>query len=510
MKNSAVEFLCSSVSTFGDRVCVMDESMALTFEEFFIRAFLLHEVLRSIAGFNRPVAVYLPKSALAVISFAGILLSGNFYVPLEIKSPRQRLIGILKNIDPCWIVTSKCYEDDVRELRIHGERVIYLEECREKEPRLSLGEMIKTTRDSTSKIIDMDPCYVMHTSGSTGTPKGVVIPHRGVVDYIDWAISCLGVDQNEVIGNQAPFFFDNSTLDIYLSWATGAKLVLIPEKHFIFPAKLMNFLEQERITFVFFVPSVLVNIAKLRLLKPGRLADLKKVVFAGEVMPTKHLASWQRAFPHITYVNLYGPTEITVDCTYFIVDRVYEESENLPIGYPCNNTGILILNGSNESAAVGEYGELCVRGSSLALGYWNAPEKSNEVFVQNPLQKNYCDRIYRTGDIVYVNEYGQIIFVGRKDDQIKHMGHRIELGEIETAVRALPDIDNCCALYDEKKGEINVFCEGEGRRPLGEMMRDLSQILPTYMVPRKVHYMKALPLTPNGKVNRKALAREFV
>jgi amino acid adenylation domain-containing protein len=355
----------------------------------------------------------------------------------------------------------------------------------------------------------MDPCYVMHTSGSTGVPKGVVIPHQGVIDYIEWAIPCLKVDENDIIGNQAPLYFDNSTLDIYLSWSTGAKLNLIPEGLFAFPVKLIEYMEEKKLTFIFFVPSVLVNVSKMNLLRPDRLPALNKIIFAGEVMPTKHLAYWQENLHERVFVNLYGPTEITVDCTYFIVDRKFEPHESLPIGFPCHNSGVIILNDNDFLAENGGQGELCVRGSSLALGYWNDDEKSNKVFVQNPLQKNYFDRIYRTGDIVYQNERGEIIYVGRKDSQIKHMGNRIELGEIETAAMTIPDIDNCCALYNAVKQEITFFYEGKDEISIVEFKRSLKQFLPDYMIPRKILRKDSLPMNPNGKIDRKALKNEL-
>ena len=226
-------------------------------------------------------------------------------------------------------------------------------------------------------------------------------------------------------------------------------------------------------------------------------------------MPTKHLACWQKNLPDKMYVNLYGPTEITVDCTYFIVDRIYESTESLPVGYPCLNSGILILNEADEPAGIGEKGELCVRGSSLALGYWNNGEKSSEVFEQNPLQTHFFDRIYRTGDIVYKNEKGQIIYVGRRDSQIKHLGYRIELGEIETAALALTDVTKCCVLYNEQKKEITLFYEGNCEIPAGEFRKLLANVLPGYMNPREFHFMEMLPLNPTGKVDRRALKNDF-
>jgi len=350
----------------------------------------------------------------------------------------------------------------------------------------------------------------MYTSGSTGTPKGVVIPHRGVIDYIEWAASCLDVNRDDIIGNQAPFYFDNSTLDIYLSWSTGAQLHLIPESMFLFPVKLIEYLEKKEITFIFFVPSVLISISQMELLSPNSLPSLKKIVFAGEVMPTKHLAYWQKMLPDKIYVNLYGPTEITVDCTYFFVDRIYKPDESLPIGYPRNNAEVIILNKNNECTNIGEKGELCVKGFSLALGYWNDEKKTEALFVQNPLNKNYYDRIFRTGDIVYKNKKGQIIFVGRKDSQIKHWGYRIELGEIEHAANSLPFVNKCCVLYNNEKKEIILFYEGDKEISSVKFRKTLATLIPNYMIPQSFILLKKLPLNSNGKIDRKALENEYI
>lgn len=509
MRNTVIDFLYDTVQKYPDKTCLVDDQEILNFKQLFFRACSLAEILKQDHEINQPVLVYLPKSVSAIVSFAGILMSGNFYAPVDLKSPQKRLKAILENLSPYRVVSTRQYQQDLRSLSIQQEKVIFLEDVVSDTFGSSIEEMITNQRKTTDQIIDTDPCYVMHTSGSTGIPKGVVIPHRGVIDYIEWAIPCLRVDENHVIGNQAPLYFDNSTLDIYLGWAAGAKLHLIPEDMFVFPVKLIEYLEKHKITFIFFVPSVLINISNMNLLSPERLQALEKVIFCGEVMPTRHLAYWQENLPGRLYVNLYGPTEITDVCTYFIVDRKYEPHESLPIGFPCHNSGILILNDKDEPATAGEQGELCIRGSSLALGYWNDDEKTRRVFVQNPSRQKYFDRIYRTGDIVYQNERGEIIFMGRKDSQIKYMGHRIELGEIEIAAMTIPNVDNCCVLYNEKKKEITFFYKGKDEIPLGDFRKFLAQILPGYMIPRKIHRLETLTVNPNGKIDRKALKNEF-
>lgn len=223
-------------------------------------------------------------------------------------------------------------------------------------------------------------------------------------------------------------------------------------------------------------------------------------------MPTKHLNYWMTNLNEdIVYVNLYGPTEITVDCTYFIVDRSFKDEEVLPIGKPCRNTDILILNKENELCGIEEKGELCVRGSSLALGYWNDLEKTNTVFCQNPLNNHYPEKIYRTGDTVFVDKNQDIVFAGRKDSQIKHLGRRIELGEIEHAVFTIFSSIMACALYDQNKGEIILFYGSKEEISILEFRRELNKIISNYMIPSRFIKLNNLPLTTNGKIDRVAL-----
>jgi non-ribosomal peptide synthetase component F len=257
---------------------------------------------------------------------------------------------------------------------------------------------------------------------------------------------------------------------------------------------------------VFWVPSVLTNVANYKILDATVLPPLRKVLFAGEVMPTRTVTYWRQKYPDALFSNLYGPTEITVDCTYYIVDREFKDAEALPIGFPCRNTDVLILNGEDRLAQGEEPGELCVRGSSLALGYWNNPEQTARAFVQNPLNPHYPERIYRTGDTVYRNRRGEIMFVGRKDFQIKHLGYRIELGEIEHAVFQVEGIRNCCVVYNQGKKEIALFYESAGELDSAYVRQKLSAALPKYMLPTAFRWMERIPCTPNGKIDRAQLA----
>jgi len=491
-----------------DKVALVDGDRSFTFSELERYAKRCAALLaRRQDVTHQPVAVFLPKCAETVVADLGIAYSGNIYTNLDVKSPPQRIKNVLANLTPMLIVTSRDLAAALEALGVEGERIFFVDEALAVDVAYDSAALWQRLH----AVLDSDPLCIINTSGSTGTPKGVVLSHRGTIDFMDWAIARLGLDGSERIGSLSPFYFDIYTLELNLCLAKGATLVIVPERLAIFPAKLMEFLAAQRISFVFWVPTIMVTISKQDLLGKFDLSALTKVLFAGEVFPMKHLNRWRRAVPGATFVNLYGPIEISVDCTYFVLDRDFGDDDPLPIGFPCRNTNILLLNEANGPCAAGEHGELCVRGSSLALGYWNDQEKTAQAFVQNPLNSRYPEQIYRTGDIAYRSERGEIMFVGRKDYQIKHLGYRIELPEIEHQVLCIEGIANACVLYNRDRQEITLVYETDGRDVTPAAIRqDLAEILPKYMWPTAFHRLPELPRNSNGKIDRQGLAERLV
>lgn len=300
--------------------------------------------------------------------------------------------------------------------------------------------------------------------------------------------------------NQAPFYFDASVPDIFCTLRNGATLHIVDKSMFAFPIKLVNYIQENNINALYWVPSALITTANLKALGKNDLSCLKKIMFCGEVMPVKQLNMWMDAVPDAKYVNYYGPCEATYACSYFVVDRRFENHESLPIGKAAKNTKIMLISNQEEVIEAGKQGEIYIGGSGVGMGYYNDSERTARNFVQNPLQNEYPEIVYKTGDLAHYDGEGNIIYDGRADYQIKHMGYRIELGEIETAVSSLGEISINCCLYDEKKDKIVLFIEEQ--MELTNINEKISRFLPDYMLPGKLIRVEHMPLNQNGKIDR--------
>lgn len=500
MIRNILEYLEQTAKRLPEQIAFSDGKESLSFAELQNRAQQIGTYLAGFGGKNQPIAVMMQKTPLSVAAFLGCVYSGNFYTPIDVTMPKERIFSILDTLQPQVLLIDEKSRKIAEGLGYAG-RICILEEILPQEIDAALLQKIRL------RAIDTDPLYALFTSGSTGKPKGVVISQQSVINLTEWYTEAFDITEKEIIGNQAPFYFDSSVKDIYAVLKTGARMEIIPKQHFSFPIKLLEYLEEKEINYIDWVPSALcivVNTGALDKIRPSRL---RKILFCGEAMPTKQFNQWRAVYPDALFANIYGPTETTVDCTYYIVDREFADEEPLPIGSACRNTDIFILH-ENRLAEADESGELCVRGRCLALGYYDQPEKTAEAFIQNPLNPHYPEKIYKTGDIARYNARGEIIFLARKDHQIKHMGHRIELGEIETAVGSIDLIEAGACLYDEETQRILLFyCGAEATQAY--ILKRLRDKVPKYMFPNVMIKLEKMPTTLNGKIDRIALKEYY-
>ena len=508
MYKNILDLFHKTVEEKADKVAVIHNNANITFGDLDKKSRYLAKCLLQLQKNEGPVpmAVFLPKSIDVVIADIAVTYSGNFFSNLDIKTPAERIRSILEVMKPEVLITDekgKTFLDSVASAEVP----ILLVDKLDWEQNYSNDDVLSQIY---TKKIDTDPLCIINTSGSTGTPKGVLLTHRGFIDYVSWAINTFGFDGSEIMGVMSAIVFDHYVYETCLMMARGSTMVLLDMMLASFPARLLEEVKNKEVNYIFWVPTVMVNVANRGLLEKIKLDKLRMVWFAGEVFPTKQFNMWKKCYPEVMFVNLYGPCEITVDCTYHILEEEISEEESLPIGIPCNNVDVFLLNENDEVCLTGEVGELCIRGTSLAMGYYNNPEKTMAAFVQNPLNKSYPELIYRTGDMAFKNEKGVYIFKGRRDSLIKHMGNRVEMGEIEhILVNKLALVGNCCVTYDFCKKEIVLFYEKTESLSEVDIRKALAGEFPRYMIPTRYIEMEELPRNTNGEIDRNLLKQQL-
>ena len=532
LQKNVLEYLEASVKAYPNKIAFADSDKKFTFFEFWIIAQkIATKICEETKDVNKPIAILVDRNVESLVGFMGILYSGNYYVPIDNKMPKQRIEKVLEQLQTNLILYSNgdealvselvnnnleykdgCNKDSLKGINfsdcleivsnmknLFGDNV--LDECMLEE--ITVNE-IKKRRSS---ILDIDPVYVIFTSGSTGTPKGIVISHRSVIDFTDWMVETFEFSDVDIMGNQAPFYFDLSVKDIYTTLKCGATTHILPKKVLMFPMLLVDYLNERNVTSLIWATSAFNLVSNSKVLEKKQLKTVNKVILGGEALLAKHLNVWRRAMPQIKYVNLYGPTEVTVDCTYYKIDREFTDDEAIPIGIACENKEVLLLDENLNEVEDGLPGEICVRGTGVAKGYFNDFKKTNNVFVQNPKNPYYSDIIYCTGDIGIKNLDGLIVFQSRKDGQIKHMGYRIELGEIERAVNSFENVNAAICFYDENLSKI--ICVYEGETSDAEIIRYIQDCIPKYMYPNILKKKEKMPYNANGKIDRVKLKEEY-
>lgn len=502
MKTTVLDFLESSAAKYPDKIAFADSKRELSYRETTELAQRIGSALTAEILPEEPVAVFMEKAVENLPTFFGIVYAGGFYVPMDTVMPEKRVMTMLATLEARVVIADERNAGKLFKYGFSGKILQYTELAGHE----ILTEKLKFLR---SHMIDTNPLYAIFTSGSTGVPKGVLINHRSVLDFIGQFTEVFHITEKDVLANQAPFDFDVSVKDIYSTIFTGATMWIIPKVLFSFPAKLMVFLQEHEVTTVIWAVSALCIVSNLNAFEVAVPDKLNRIMFSGEVLPIRHFNYWKHYLPDAVYVNLYGPTEITCNCTYYIVDREFTELEVLPIGKPFCNKQILLLDEQGRLVEQGETGEICVRGTSLASGYYNNPEKTAEAFRQNPLNSKYPELIYHTGDLGRMDTDGNLVFQSRRDFQIKHMGHRIELGEIETAANAIEGMQSCCCIYDEEDNRIRMVYVAPGKTEK-DILLELQRALPKYMCPNRLVAIEQMPMNKNNKIDRVYLKEHYI
>lgn len=492
MISNVTYWLEEAADKYPEKTAFADAYKSITYAQLNNQAKAIASSLIDRGIFKKPVAVYMNKSVDAIAAFYGIAYSGNFYTCLDTEMPAYRIKKILEVLDPEIILTTKETADDVSAFEYSKDVLLF-----ENEICYPVDEEKVST--AGRRIINTDLLFVVFTSGSTGVPKGVAVTHRAVINDVDWFNETFRMSDTDIMGNQTPFHYVLTLFDLYVTVSKGMTCHIIPKHLFTIPVSLLEYIKEKRINSIIWVPSALIMISHLNAFENVDLNNtLKKVFFAGEPMPSKQLNIWRRYLPDVQYVQIYGTSETTM-VIYYIIEKDFADEEMIPLGIPIENADVLVLD-DNDCLVDGDgAGELCIRGS-VNEGYYNEPQKTREVFVQNPLNTAFPEVIYRTGDLVKYNNNGELIYVSRKDYQIKHMGHRIELGEIEAAAASIPEVGSCCCLYDKENSKIVLFIDVNIERSY--IRKQLSYMIPKYMIPGKIVILETMPTNTNGKIDR--------
>ena len=492
-----LSYIEQSGQHFPDRIALADETTAYSYRTLIELAKHIGSCVGLLGMQNQPVAIFMDKTPECAAAFFGVVYSGNFYVVLDSLMPTDRINRIFETLHPVAVITDAAHREQVRDFRFDGRVFLFEEAAVQPISKLLLA-------DVRSRMVETDPLYALYTSGSTGLPKGTVVSHRAVIAYSQWVIDTFDIRETTVFGSQTPFYFSMSVTDLYSALRTGARLQIIPKKLFSFPLLLVEYLNRFAVNTIYWVPSALCIVANWDTFSYAKPEHLEKILFAGEAMPCKQLNYWRSHLPDALYANLFGPTETTDICTYYVVNRAFSDGDSLPIGRACDNCGVFLL---DENGAPASSGELYVRGPFLASGYYNDPERTRAAFVSNPLNTAYPETVYRTGDLAAWNEAGELIHLGRRDHQIKHMGYRIELGEIEAAAGAAAGVSACVCVYDSAADRIVLLYQGDAKTDT--LSGELRQKIPEYMFPGHFIRLKAIPYNANGKIDRAFLKAHY-
>ncbi len=494
--NSVLDWLDISAGKFGDKPAFKD------LDENFVSFANLKNQAENIGSYiiskynctQQMIVVLTERNIESIPAFLGIVYSGNVYIPIDSSLPDERIIAMLEVASPILIIN--CSKTNRFFNNYNTINILDIEKN---------SNIIK--RIETSKNL---PFYGIFTSGSTGFPKLVLKNQSSIISFIESFVDIFNFTSNDIQGNQIPFYFDASTKDLFTTLKCGLTTIIIPKNYFSQPGKLAQCLQDNNITSIVWVPSALSMLSMFNVFTKFPLTNIKKVMSIGETLPAKQINIWKKALPNATFINLYGATENAGNCLYYKIDKLFEDSERVPIGKAFPNVRVFLLDDNYKEIASNnteDIGEICVSGEYLALGYYNNLKASQEKIKQNPANNLFLEQTLFTGDVGKYDVDGNILYLSRKDFQIKLNGYRIELGDIEVVASSLDGITAVCCLFDEDKKKIILFYSSKTLNLEDSLKKYLINNLPQYMLPSKYVYLEKLPLNANGKIHRTELKK---
>ncbi len=494
MAEVIIDYLEQSADKYPKKPAYIDQYESVTYEELRDRTYKIAcQLIRR--GYEKsPIAIYVEKSVQCIAMMLGVLYSGNFYTVLDVDMPPGKIKKILSVFSPVGVIVDKKYRKQLEEIK---EQYDFLSG----EDLLVKGHDSSLLEEKRKHMRPTDLSQVVFTSGSTGMAKGVMLSHSGIISLMESKTKYFRYNESDIFANQFPFHFVAHLEDIFCTLKTGATDYIIPKELFFSPKHLIKFIEEKKVTILFWASPALCLVAKYGALSNITLPHVRMVAFGGEVMSTKYLHFWKKALPKIDFFNVYGSSETGSGVLCYKVNRVFRNQDSLPLGFPIGETDIFIIDENGKSGQM--EGELCVKSKQLAVGYYKNAEETAKKFVQMRDKSGQEVTVFKTGDLVKYNEYGELVYLGRKDFQFKRHGYRIEPGEIEYAVNALEGIKDAACVYDRQKEKIILFYSGDIDD--GDLRKSVKKTVPHYMLPDIYIRLGEIPRNVNRKIDREKL-----
>lgn len=499
MKTSILAYLEETARRVPEKTAFYDDRESLSFAALLEQAQRIGSYLAQRVAPRQPVALLLDARSIRNLpALFGILYAGCAYAPLDIAMPPERLRLLLTLLSPAAALVDERGEKAIRACEMADIPV-----CREQDAAAAPADqaLLDAVRAQSSVF---DPLSILYTSGSTGIPKGSVQTHFSYLHWTEATIAMYGLTEETVLANQSPFFYANSILEIFPPVALGASVYMLPAGALTFPARLIDSLNAHCVTELCMTPSSFISIVHAGALRPGCLPHLKWGIMSGESMPWGPLERWMDAAPNAGWWHFYGSTEM-FSVAVGKVARTHQLGDRLPVGWPFPLVHICFVDENGDALPPGEPGEMLVSSPWIASGYYRDPERTASSWVIDPLGQGWQERFFRGGDIGYIRPDGQLMVLGRRDTQIKHLGYRMEIGEVEAALQHAPGWQEGCVLFDGER----LWCFYTGDIDEKTLKNSLRERLARYMLPDVFVRLDELPRTATMKLDRNALKQRM-